>query len=136
MGRETGFYVGLSLATCTSVFLFTRVLIPDVALTLTITIALFSIMRALDAQEIHPGIWANLFWIAIALGVLLKGLIAVLFPVLSAGIFLAATEDFHKGENWQRLRPGSGFLVFLAIAAPWHILAILRRSALFQFHDA
>ncbi|HMC31804.1 MAG TPA: glycosyltransferase family 39 protein, partial [Candidatus Angelobacter sp.] len=35
-GRRAGFYAGLALATCLGLFLFTRILIPDVMLTLTV----------------------------------------------------------------------------------------------------
>src|SRR5499425_611091 len=38
-GRRAGFYAGLCMATCIGLFLFTRILIPDVMLTLTITLA-------------------------------------------------------------------------------------------------
>ncbi len=132
MGREAGFYAGLSLATCTGLFLFTRVLIPDVALTLAITVALFSLMRALNAEEATPGMWAFLFWIAVALGMLLKGLIALVFPVLTAGIFLATTGDISNVQTWRRLRPATGFLIFLVIAVPWHILATLANPPYFD----
>ena len=36
MGPKTGFYAGLSLTTCLGLWLFTRILIPDVVLTLAI----------------------------------------------------------------------------------------------------
>ena len=35
-GRRAGFYVGLCMSTCVGLFLFTRILIPDVMLALTI----------------------------------------------------------------------------------------------------
>ena len=50
-GRRAGFYAGLVLATCIGLFLFTRVLIPDVMLTLTIALAMWAFLRALDEEE-------------------------------------------------------------------------------------
>ena len=50
-GRRAGLYAGLVLATCVGLFLFTRILIPDVMLTLTITLALWALLRALDEDE-------------------------------------------------------------------------------------
>ena len=38
-GRKAGLYAGLVMATCVGLFLFTRILIPDVMLTFTITLA-------------------------------------------------------------------------------------------------
>ena len=46
---------GLVLATCVGLFLFTRILMPDAILTLAITVALWSLLRALDEDEAHPG---------------------------------------------------------------------------------
>src|SRR5690349_12617115 len=50
-GARAGTYAGLVLATCVGLFLFTRILIPDVMLTLTITLALWGLLRALDEEE-------------------------------------------------------------------------------------
>jgi len=47
-GRKAGFYAGLVMSTCIGLYLFTRVLIPDVILTFTITLALWAMLRALD----------------------------------------------------------------------------------------
>jgi 4-amino-4-deoxy-L-arabinose transferase-like glycosyltransferase len=54
ISESVGFYAGLSLATCIGLFLFTRVLIPDVMLTLPITFAIWAAMRATDSKEAHP----------------------------------------------------------------------------------
>src|SRR5438067_1467577 len=61
-GQRAGQYAGLCLATCVGLFLFTRVLIPDVMLTLTITLALWCLLRALDPAETRPRLWAMLMW--------------------------------------------------------------------------
>jgi len=47
-GRSAGLYAGLSIATCIGLFLFTRILIPDVMLTFTIALALWAFLRAMD----------------------------------------------------------------------------------------
>ncbi len=88
-----GFYAGLSLATCIGLFLFTRILIPDAILTGTIALALWALLRALDDEEPHPGRWASVLAASIATGLLLKGLIAAVFPVAAAVIYLAVTRQ-------------------------------------------
>ena len=133
MGEEAGFYSGLVLATCVGLFLFTRILIPDVLLTLAITVALWAMLRAIDAGERRPFLWAMLMWAAMAAGILLKGLIAAVFPVGAAGVYLALTGELWKGETWRRLRIAPGLVLFLAIAAPWHVLATLRNPPYFDF---
>jgi hypothetical protein len=64
-------------------------------------------------------------WTALALAVLTKGLVAIVFLFATAALFLALTGELR---NWRRLKPFTGALLFLAIAAPWHILAGLRNT--------
>ena len=49
---KAGFYAGLVVSTCVGLFLFTRVIIPDVIVTLAMTLALWSFLRALDENEL------------------------------------------------------------------------------------
>jgi hypothetical protein len=71
------------------------------------------------------GIYPYAMWTALALAVLTKGLVAIVFLFATAILFLALTGELR---NWRRLKPFSGVLLFLAIAAPWHILAGLRNT--------
>ena len=71
-GWRAGLYSGIVLSTCAGLFLFTRILIPDVMLTLAITVALWSLMRTLDEQEQKAAQWAYLMWAAAAVGLPLE----------------------------------------------------------------
>ena len=138
MGRwafspAAGLYAGLALATCVGLFLFTRILIPDVILTFTIALAMWSLARALEPDEPHAARWAYLMAASIGVGLLLKGLIAAVFPIGGGLVYLAASRQLLRRGTWRRLRPFSGALIVLAIAAPWHILAILRNPPYFYF---
>jgi 4-amino-4-deoxy-L-arabinose transferase-like glycosyltransferase len=132
-GERAGLYAGLTLATSVGLFLFTRILIPDAILTLCVTLALWGLLRALDPGERHPGRWALGIWAAIGTGLLLKGLIAAVFPVAAGTIYLLVTRQFFVRETWRRLRPAPGMVVLLAVAAPWHVLATLRNPPYFDF---
>src|SRR5579864_4553018 len=127
-GRRAGFYAGLALATCVGLFLFTRFQIPDATLTLTVTVALWSLIRALEDDEPHPARWAYAMWTSIGIGLLLKGLIAAVFPIAAGVLYL-----FFAKRDWRGLRPVSGLALLLAIAAPWHILATFRNPPYFDF---
>ncbi len=131
--QAAGMWAGIVLATSVGMFLFTRILIPDVVLTLTITLALWSFLRVLDEHEPHPRRWAAMMAASIAVGLLLKGLIAAVFPVAAAIIYLAINRQLFDRTVWKRLRPLSGAVILLAIAAPWHILATLRNPPYFDF---
>ena len=134
-GRRAGFYAGLALATSIGLFLFTRILIPDVMLTLAITICFMAFQRAMheDGEEPHPRRWPALIGIALGLGVLLKGLLALVVPVGGVLVYLAITRQLFSRETWRKLRPVSTILIFLLIAAPWHVLAALRMPPYFNF---
>jgi hypothetical protein len=127
-GERAGFYAGLAIATCVGLFLFTRFQIPDAILTLAITLALWSAARALEDDEPHAPLWAYGMWASIGTGLLLKGLIAAVFPVAAIVLYL-----FFGKRDWRRLRPFSGIALLLLIAAPWHILATLRNPPYFDF---
>ena len=132
-GKRAGMYSGLILATSVGLFLFTRILLPDVILTLTITVALWGLLRVLDEDEPRPAIWAMLMWAMMGTGLLLKGLIAAVFPVAAGLLYLALTRQLLRRKTWRRIRPFTGMLIFLAIAAPWHVLATIRNPPYFDF---
>jgi 4-amino-4-deoxy-L-arabinose transferase-like glycosyltransferase len=131
-GRRAGLYAGLCMATCVGLFLFTRILIPDVMLTFTIALAMWAFLRALDQDEPHPRFWAFVLAASLGTGLLLKSLVALAFPVAAALIYLFLTKQLFLRRTGQRLRPTSGFFIALCIAAPWHILATLRNPPYFS----
>jgi 4-amino-4-deoxy-L-arabinose transferase-like glycosyltransferase len=132
-GRSAGFYAGLCMATCVGLFLFTRILIPDVLLTFTTALAMWAFLRALDEEEAHPRFWAFVLAASLGTGLLVKSLVAIVFPIAGALIYLLLTQQLFVRRTWQRLRPISGFFIALLIAAPWHILATRRNPPYFYF---
>lgn len=132
-GKRAGFYAGLCMATCVGLFLFTRVLIPDVMLVLTVALAMWAFLRALDEEESHPRFWAFALALSLGLGLLLKSLIGILFPLAAGVIYLYLTHQLFSAATWRRLHPFSGLLVVLLVVAPWHILATLRNPPYFAF---
>jgi hypothetical protein len=132
-GRRAGFYAGLCMATCVGLFLFTRILIPDVMLTFTIALAMWAMLRVLDEEEPNPRLWAIVLAASLGLGLLLKSLVAVLFPLATGLIFLLVTRQLFSARTWKRLHPFSGLAIVLLIAAPWHVLAALHNPPYFDF---
>lgn len=131
-GRKAGLYAGLCIGTCVGLFLFTRIVIPDVTLTLAVALAMWAILRALDEEEPHPRIWAFVLAASIGTGVLLKSLIGAVFPIATGVLYLLVTKQFFVARTWKRLRPISGLFIALLVAAPWHILAALRNPPYFS----
>jgi 4-amino-4-deoxy-L-arabinose transferase-like glycosyltransferase len=132
-GRRAGFYAGVCVSTCVGLFLFTRILIPDVMLTFSIALAMWAFLRTLDEDEPNPRAWAFIMAASVGIGLLLKSLIALVFPIGAALIYLLATRELFSRRTWRRLHPFSGLLIVIVIAAPWHILATLRNPPYFAF---
>jgi 4-amino-4-deoxy-L-arabinose transferase-like glycosyltransferase len=131
-GKKQGFYAGLVMATSVGLYLFTRVLIPDVILTFTIALAMWALLRVTDVEEQHPRAWAFALAASLGVGLLLKSLIGVLFPVAAGVIYLFLTRQLFDRQTWKRLYPFSSLLIILLIAAPWHVLATLRNPPYFS----
>jgi 4-amino-4-deoxy-L-arabinose transferase-like glycosyltransferase len=132
-GKRAGFYAGLCVSTCVGLFLFTRILIPDVMLTADVALSMWAFLRAIDPEEPRPRWWAFLLAASLGVSLLLKSLIGVVFPLGAGVVYLAITRQLFRWSVWKRLRPFTGCLVALAIAAPWHVLATLRNPPYFDF---
>lgn len=132
-GKRAGFYSGLCMATCVGLFLFTRIIIPDVMLCITVALAMWAFLRAIDEEEKRPLFWAVVLAANLGLGLLLKSLIGVVFPVAAALLYLLFTRQLFSAKVWRRLHPFLGAAIILAIAAPWHILATLRNPPAFAW---
>jgi 4-amino-4-deoxy-L-arabinose transferase-like glycosyltransferase len=115
--RRAGFYAALGILTSIGPFLFTRFAIPEALLSFFLLFALYSFITGLESRRPirFYGMWASL-----ALALLTKGLIAPLFFVAAAVPLLLLSGLWRR---WRDLKPLTGLLLFLAIAAPWHILA-------------
>jgi len=115
-GERAGLYAGLGVLTSVGPFLFTRFIIPEAELSLFLLIALYALISGLEDDRPLRLYW---MWACVALALLTKGLIAPVFFFGAAIPYLLLTGQWRR---WRRLKPFSGFLLFLAIAAPWHIL--------------
>ena len=185
-GARTAFYTAVAILTSAGVFLFTRIFIPEITLSLFLAASLFAMLKSLHptlnpslpqstslgtptaaqreallkgtasavpSQPAHdagsaakvrfsqpqdtpgerpslawyagPYFYPYVLWAALALAVLTKGFVALVFFFGTTFFYLLLTGDY---KLWRRLKPFTGFLLFFAIAAPWHILAGLRNT--------
>ncbi len=125
LGERAGFWAAMVLTVSVGPYLFTRILIPDMLIPLWLTLGFDFFLRTLEEEP--PSI-ASCWGLAatIALNVLTKGLIGIVFPAAIIGIFLIFTGNL---KHLLRMRLLSSTLVLLIIAAPWHIAAALRNPA-------
>jgi 4-amino-4-deoxy-L-arabinose transferase-like glycosyltransferase len=124
-----GLYAALAMALSIGPYLYTRFYIPDILIALWMTLAVHLFLIALDHIRDHRSALLPMLGFAavLALSVLTKGLIGIVFPILFAILYLAITRQLTLLGKLS-LIPST--LTFLAIAAPWHILAALRNPAI------
>ena len=124
-GERGGFYSALVFATSLGPYLFTRFLIPDILVALWLSLSLFFFLRSL-AEDPPSRFTCWGLSATCALNVLTKGLIGLLFPSAVIVLYLLLTGNLR---HLLRLRVISSSLVFVLVAAPWHILAAVRNPA-------
>ncbi len=123
-------YSALALATCIGPYLYTRFFIPDIVVALWMTLAVHAFLVALDriAATHNSSLFPCLAFAAVtALNLLTKGFIGLVFPIGFVLLYLAFTRQLRLLARFH-LVPST--LVFLVIAAPWHVLAALRNPAI------
>jgi len=128
-GDEGGLYAALALATGFGPFIYTRFMIPEMLVALWLALGFDFFLTSLEQSERgdQPSLWVCWGLAAtMALNVLTKGLIGLVFPIGTILIYLLLTKNLR---HLLRLRLFSSFMVFLVIAAPWHLLAGLRNPA-------
>jgi len=110
-------YSALAILTAIGPFLYTRFAIPEALLSFLFLLALYCFLTGMESHR--PGRF-YVMWAALALATLTKGLIA---PVFFAGAAIPLMLLSGQWRRWLQYKPFSGLLLFLLIAAPWHILA-------------
>ncbi len=149
-GEYGGILSAIVFITSVGVFRYVRVAATDFLSVFSITLSMFGFARA-ELFGRRGRREYLLFYLGAALGVLSKGLIGVVFPLLFAGLFLWIAGDGEKrvGDNhWLKLKNGfrrlfticrsllfnRGVLLFLLLTLPWHLLAAWKNSGFLWFY--
>jgi 4-amino-4-deoxy-L-arabinose transferase-like glycosyltransferase len=118
-GERAGFYAAVVLATSLGPYIFTRFQIPDIIVGLWMALSAFFFLFSLEQER--PSRWACWgFAATCALNVLTKSLIGLVFPLGAIFLYLLVTRNLR---HILKLRLFSSTIVFLVVAAPWHVLA-------------
>jgi 4-amino-4-deoxy-L-arabinose transferase-like glycosyltransferase len=124
-GETGGFYSAVALGTCVGPYIFTRFQIPDVMVGLWLTLGFSFFVQSFEEEPpSRLACWG--FAATCALNVLTKSLIGLVFPITTVVLYLLLTGNLAR---LRKLRLVSSSIVFLLIAAPWHILAALRNPS-------
>jgi 4-amino-4-deoxy-L-arabinose transferase-like glycosyltransferase len=127
LGRQAGLAAGIILASCMSLGFEARIGKTDAALLASVVVAQFALMHAYLGRAVSWRL-AAAFWLALGVGIMLKGPIIVLVVGLTA---LALVLWDRRGAWLGRLRPIWGAPLTLLIAAPWYVAIGLVSSGQF-----
>ena len=131
-GARTGLVAAAALATSPLYFALGRIATLDMTVTffLTATLACFWFAHRRPRGAGERLLWYGMF-VAAALAVLTKGLIGVVIPGAVVALYLLFTRRWRVlgAVPWL-----GGILLFLAVAAPWHLWMAARHPRFLWFY--
>lgn len=126
--ESTGFLTGFILSSMISFVNLGRIARIDIVLCMFFTLAMLLFYKAYLEKKKPVPIFIYLFYVVLAVSVLVKGPVSVVLAGLTI-LGLAA-----KRRNWKmlwELKPISGFLIGTVIALPWYIYESMKTSGSF-----
>jgi 4-amino-4-deoxy-L-arabinose transferase-like glycosyltransferase len=127
-GRRRAILAAAILATSPIYAVMAQVLTTDMLLTAMVTVASFAFF--LHWRE--GGRWCWLAYLAMGLGVMTKGPVGVVLPVLSIVLFLAWNRELRGALGRFHVIPG--LALTMLIAAPWFVAMTIREPGFFDFY--
>jgi 4-amino-4-deoxy-L-arabinose transferase-like glycosyltransferase len=119
-GQAAAVAASLILTTSVGYLAYARAASMDMLLSSCLTIALLSFLMGCNFNTPNRRWWFAAFYAFIGLGVLAKGIVAIVLPALSLLGYLLVRG--RRGE-WKEWHPLYAILIFV-IAAPWFIAVI------------
>ena len=130
--RRAAFMAGALMAGVILLGVEARLAKTDAVVAATVVIGMAALARSgptrLDSTFRLSWGWVIAFWVAMGVGILVKGPITPAVPLLAA-IILAIAD---RSAGWLRqLRPLVGLLIVIAIVAPWFVAITLKSGGTF-----
>ena len=131
VGPAAGFLAGAIVATCSGIGWMARQALPDLPLAFFVTLGTWAAIEAVTPGAVHARRWLVLAAIALGLGALTKGPIAIAVPAVVLAPLMwwerrSATRD-GRSVVWPFGVADviTASAVLLLVAAPWYVLAEL-----------
>jgi 4-amino-4-deoxy-L-arabinose transferase-like glycosyltransferase len=124
--RASAYAAAFIAATSAGVTVIGRGAIADALLNLFLALAMFDIIRY---QADPQAALRRRVFLWLGLGMLAKGPVALLVPAAASALAYALQGRLR--EWWRALRDPAGWLILLAVAAPWYVLEYARRGDAF-----
>lgn len=118
----------LILASCTFFFINAGAVMTDATLLFTLTLTMVGFWLAVVEYD---RLWGYLFFVGLGLGLIAKGLLALVFPIVAIGAWLI---QFNQWKTvWQRLPWFTGSILTCLIAVPWYWVAELKNPGFLHY---
>ena len=123
---------GVFVLSSTALFFFmSGQVMTDQALVLGTTLSMTAFWRALADTESMRRLWGYLFFIGLAIGVLAKGLLAIVLTAIPLGIWVIGYKKWRA--LFRDLPWVTGTTLMLAIAVPWYLWAEMRTPGFLHY---
>lgn len=129
-GRREALLSALVLGTSGGYYTCSRLSLIDLPLTLFMTAAFGFFLLASTAAETRRRPYFYLFYVSMALAVLAKGLIGIIFPGM---VIFCYVLFLRRWRLLKEMRLFTGALIVAAICAPWFILASVKNPGFAKF---
>ena len=123
---QKAFYAALIASTSLMTTVVGKAAIADAVLILFVTWAMFAIFRHWQTERAAYIRWA---YLAMALGFLTKGPVAVVIPGAVSLLFYFSTGKWSSW--WRAVLDWRGLVIFLLVALPWYVLEYIREGQAF-----
>lgn len=135
---SAGVAASLSLAMLTGTFFFTHLVMPEPFLCCFMALSFWSLLKAGQAEGLpdrqkEVGWWLLAAWAFIALSTLTKGIHGVLIPVVAFSCTAWVRKSMRPLWRQFLLRP-EGWILFLAVLAPWYVATEWRYPGFLKDH--
>lgn len=127
-GRRVGLLAAAVLGSSFLFLLGSHINTLDMGLTFWLTLGLASFLAALRQPD--RSLWSDMAWVALAFGVLSKGIVALVLPAATAIAYCGLERDTSILRS---LRPLRGAIIVLALAGPWFIAVSIANPEFAQF---
>jgi len=119
--KRTGIFSALILSTSEVYFMYSRFSTPDMTFYLFISASIYLFIKAY--RKDIKGRFSYLFmYIPMALAMLTKGPLAIIYPMLTICLFIILRKEWIL---FREIMFPLGLIVFAAISAPWFIVMVL-----------
>ena len=112
----TAFVSAAVLATAGKCIVLSRIVLTDMYLALFVTAALYVFSLGYFKPRYRQAAW-HLLFVFMALGLLTKGLLGILLPLMAIFIYLAANKELALFKKFPWI---SGGILFAVIGFPWY----------------